>query len=760
MFKIKGNVFKKMVSALCVAGMTLPFVGNSAMAIKGKQDVSPAAIKKISELNEVFAKHFEKLKQFKSKIKQLNKTYNPRSEYFLNYSAKEIDNSIGIIQMLDCIVIDDSIVKVEIQDDLNVLLGKIRVLDHFLARCKLNSESKNIELIEAKEVKQQGQDELLPDEISKLNKDVENSSVMNVLLQTAIQVRDELNNIKNKINMVSGSNDQQVNNGVNESDVNDKNNGNKELFISIDKLYTNADEKAEDKTSQIIDIIKKSFPKEGSDRTRAMVAFDILNEYKDRKINRGEIIKQLVEPVVREEMEHGCKRCFEEGGFLLKKTLEAAQIKESIDLSIKLAINSEANSLYDFCCAAFYGTDVDSGLYDLLNDAKMYWYDQFDRSKDFILCPVIIDIVELNSLVYRLEELEHVGIDANNVRKISKAFDRIINDADYENGHYVGMYRHLTNKVYDEKECDEEYKELCVGDDILLNDLMDNFYSFINDMPFNSNLESKVDIARKAHDHIAKIKSAVQKIDEKYSKTSEENPEFSKFSQKDEFKKKRMELYEQLFNFELCKFGMNWNRISFNLETDIMDHFRSNKIAFKENKLTIDEFIKLFDIDKEKCLNDILHVDRFKDRYRYLNELADFLEYIDGEPVLLLKNNGIISSIINDDYQKMLKCGGDATDQDFIEMKEIADRDIVDMRNIKANSFILEYQIKYATFVDRFAQSSWNSYIYSGQGDPIKLANEFKKYYEENRYDLNQEKIEHLEKLADEFNILLLNFGL
>ena len=746
-----------MVSVLCVVGMTLSLVSNSAMAIKGKQNVSPAAIKKISELNEVFAKHFEKLKQFKSKIKQLNKTYNPRSEYFLNCSAKEIDKSIGIIEMLDCIVIDDSIVKAELQDDLNVLLGKIRVLGHILKRCRLNEERKDIEFIDAKEVKQQGQDELLPDEISKLNKDVENSSVMNVLLQVTMQVRDELNNIKNKINIVADSNDQQVNNGVNESDVNDKNNGIKELFISIDKLYTNADEKAEDKTSQIIDIIKKSFPKEGSDRTRAMVAFDVLNKYKDRKINREEIIKQLVEPVVRKEIEIGCNRCFNEGGPLLKKTLEAVQIKKVIDSSIKLAINSKANSLYEFCCVAFYGTDVDNGLYDLFNDTKIYWYDQFDRSKDFILCPVIIDIVELNSLVYRLEELEHVGIDANNVRKISKAFDKIINDAYYGNFQIKGMYRLLTNKGYGEKECDEEYKKLCVDDDILLNELVDNFYNFINDIPFNS---SKVDIERKTHECIEKMKSIIQKIDEKYSKTSEENPEFSAISQKEEFNKKRMELYEQLFNFELFKSVMNWNRITFDLETDIMDNFRKNKVEFKENKITIDEFIKSFDRDKEKCRKDILHVDRFKDRYRYLNELASFLDYIDGEPLLLLKNNGIISSIINDDYQKMVKSGPDATDQEIIEMKEIADRDIVDMRNIKTNPFILEHQIKYAQFIDRFAQSSWDSYVYSGQGDPIKLANEFKKYYEENRYNLSQEKIEHLKKLADEFNTLLLKFNL
>ncbi len=755
---MKGNIFKKIVSMLCVVGMTLPFVSNSAMAIKGKKGVTQYGSKKISELNEVFAKYLEKLKKFKDEIKQLNKSYNPRSEYFLNYATKEIDKSINIIEMLDCILIDDSIVKVELQDDLNVLLSKVRVLGHFLKRCRLNSERKDIEFIDAKEIKEQGQDELLPDEISKLNKDVENSSVMNVLLQTAIQVRDELNNVKNKINMAADNDDKQVTNGVNESDVNDKNSRNKEIFISIDKLYNNAAEKAEDKTIQIIDIIKKAFPKEDSYRTRAMVAFDILNKYKDKKINREEIIKQLVEPVVRKEIEISCNRCFDEGGPLLKKTIEAAQIKESIDLSIKLAINSEANSLYEFCCVVFYGTDVDSGLYDLFNDAKMYWYDQFDRSKDFILCPVIIDIVELNSLVCRLEELEYIGIDANNIRKISKVFDKIINDADNENGYYVGMYRHLVNKRYGEKECDEEYKELCVGDDTLLNELMNNFYNFINDIPFNSNVESKADIERKTHECIEKIRSSIQKIDEKYSKTSEGNPEFSTISQKEEFKKKRMELYEQLFNFELCKFGMNWNRLSFKLETEVMDNFRKNKVEFKERRLTIDEFMTLFDRDKKKCLKDILHVDRFKDRYRYLNELADFLDYIDGEPVLLLKNNGIISSIINDDYQKMLQYGCDATDQEIIEMKEIADRDIVDMRNIKANSFILEHQIKYATFIDRFAQSSWDSYIYSGEGDPIKLANEFKKYYEENRYDLSQEKIEHLEKLADEFNTLLLRF--
>ena len=58
-------------------------------------------------------------------------------------------------------------------------------------------------------------------------------------------------------------------------------------------------------------MIKKAFPKEDYGRKRAVAVFDILNKYKDKKMNREEIIKQLFEPVVREEMELGCKRCFE-----------------------------------------------------------------------------------------------------------------------------------------------------------------------------------------------------------------------------------------------------------------------------------------------------------------------------------------------------------------------------------------------------------------------------------------------------------------
>ena len=81
----------------------------------------------------------------------------------------------------------------------------------------------------------------------------------------------------NEIKIVADSNDKQGNNGLNKSDLNDK----------------------------------KAFPKADYGRKRAVAVFDILDKYKDKKMNREEIIKQLFEPVVREEMELGCKRCFE-----------------------------------------------------------------------------------------------------------------------------------------------------------------------------------------------------------------------------------------------------------------------------------------------------------------------------------------------------------------------------------------------------------------------------------------------------------------
>ncbi len=738
-----------MISMLCAMAMTSPIMCSSAMAIKEKQDVSSAASKKISDLNEIFAKHFEKLKQFKNEVKALNESKNLRLQYFVNCTIKEIDKSIGMIEMLDSISIDDSIVKVEIQDDLNVLSSKIRVLGHFLKRCKLNEESKNIEFMEAKE-EEQGQDELLPDEISKLKKDLETGSVENVLLQTTMQVRDELNNIKNKIKIVADNKEKQVTHETNKSDISDNDSELNGLFSSIDQLYNNSDEESEDETIQIINMIRKAFP----GRKRAMVAFDVLNKYKDKKIDREEMIRQLVEPVVRKEMELSSKRFFEEGGPLLKSNLKSVNINQIINSSIELAIKSKANSLYEFCCVAFYGTNVDNGFYDSFKSFKSYWYNQFDRSKDFILCPVIMDIVELNSLVRRLEELEHVGIDADNIRKTSKIFDKILNDCNNEDVQSIGMYRHLTNKGYGEKECDEEYEELCVGDDTLLNELMDNFYNFINDMPFNSNAESKVDIKKKTHDHIAKIKSTVQKIDEKYSKISEENPEFSTISQKDEFKKSRIELYTRLYFFESNRMKY-LDRLPFNLEIDFMDSFKKNKVALKKNKITTDEFIKSFDVDATKYTERILPACKL---YIYFIELDNFKQYIKqvtyGQEVLF-QYNSIIGSILYGDFVNIMQYGDYVTDQQIMLMQEEALRAVVDMKNIKENSFILEHEIRYARFCHYVNNLGSTSNDYS---HIFEIANQFRSCYQENRHNLKPQE-PHLKVLAREFKILLSQIG-
>lgn len=756
--KIKANILNRVISTFLAAAITISFVGPSVGAIKTKEGVTQAASKKISELNDNFAKCYDKLKKIKNEINQANlkiKGKNQRAELILNNVIQEIENSIGFIHMIDCISLDDSVINIEIQNDLKDLSSDFRILEYFLGHCKLNHESNNLEYIEPNEIKQEQSDEILPSENSKLNKDLEDCGVMNVLLKYVFKVRDGLNNIKNKIKRVADNYDNNVTIKNENSSENDKDVKNKEFFNDIDKLYINANDSVEEKTAKIIDIIKEAFPQTDGGRERAMFAFDIINKYKDKGINREEIIKKLVEPIVREEMEHSFKRCCEEGGPLLSKKLYAANIKNSIDLSIKLAINTDAKSLYDFCYTAFYGTDVEYGFYDILNNDKKYWYDKYDRSKDCILCPVIIDIVELNSLVLRLKELEHVGINADNIRKISKVFDKIFNDADDEPFYHIGMYRHLTTKTYGEKECDEEYKELSVGDDTLLNELMDTFSGFVKDMSFNSNGESKADIEKNLHKHIDKIQSVIKRVDEKHSKLAEENPEFANLDQKNEFRKSRIDAYEHLLDLDLYKFAMSWDNLVFTIETNLMYNFRDNKIAFKENKLTIDEFVKRFEQDKRECIDDILYIKRFKDRFRYLNEFAVFVEYIGYEIALLSPQNSIIRSIVGYDHNCIMEYKDNATDQDLIEMKKTVDKSITDMKNIRANNFILQHEINYACFVNNYVKNPWDIDIYSGYNGPVTLANEFKKYYEENRYDLSGEKIEHLKTLATKFETAL-----
>ena len=756
MVKLIMNGLKQTIVVLCILAVVMTSVGGSVGAIKEEKGISQEASKKIGELNENIANYRDQLTIIKDEIKKLKIKVdgkNKRAECFLNNAIKEVDRSICVIDMLNDVSLNDLVINMDVQDDLKDISSNVCVLDYLLRHCEFNQERNTLEFMEPKEIRAEVECcKLLSNEIDKINMDLGNGSFEKVLLQRVFKIRDVLNIIKNKIIVLVES--QKSSGKTDNIDAN-----NKDLFNKIDELYSNKKECVESKTVEIIDIIKKIFPKDDA-RLRAMIAFDIINKYKNQGINREEIIKQLVEPVVKEEMELSLKRCCEEGGLLFSKKLYAANINDSIDLSIKLATNTEAKSLYDFCYTAFYGTDVEYGFYDILNSEKRYWYDKYDRGKDCILCPVIMDIVELNSLLLRLEELEHVGIDADNVRKISKVFDRIFNDSDDESFYRTGMYRHLTTKGYNEKECDEEYKELGIGDDALLNELMDVFSGFVNDMSFNSNDESKMDTERKLHEHIDKIKVVVKKIDERYSKLAEDNPEFANIAQKNEFKKSRIDVYEYLLNLDLYKFAMNWDNLVFTIGSNLMYNFRSNKIAFKENKLAIDEFVTRFERDKRECIDNVLYIKKFKDRFRYLNELSGFFKYIGYEMVPILPDSGIVKSIIYDDHNAVMKYNDNATDQDLAEMKEIADRSITDMRNIKENRFIWEHEKKYAIFVDRFAQPSWDNYIYNGEGDPIKMEKEFKQYYEENRYDLSKDKIEHLKKLANEIDVLLSTFGI
>lgn len=760
MVRLIMNGLKQTIVILCILAVVMTIVGDSAAAIKEEKGISQDASKKIGELNENISNYCDQLTIIKDEIKKLKikvEGKSQRIECFLNNTIKEADNSMHVIDMLNDVSLNDSVINMDIQDDLKDISKNICVLKYLLKHCKFNQESNSLEFMESNEREIEVECcKLLSNKFDKINRDLENVSIENFLLQSAFKIRDGLNIIKNKI-IIWVENQK----ALNKNKTNDTDAKNKKLFNKIDELYSNKKENVESKTVEIIDIIKKTFSKSEEARLRAMIAFDIINKYKNQGINREEIIKQLVEPVVKEEMELSLKRCCAEGGLLLSKKLYAANVEDSINLSIKLATNTEANSLYDFSFVAFYGTDVEYGFYDILNNDKKYWYNKYDQSKDCILCPIIIDIVELNSLLLRLEELEHVGIDADNVRKISKVFDKIFNDSDDASLYSAGMYHHLTTKRYGEKDCDEAYKKLGIGDDALLNELMDAFSGFVNEMSFNSGDESKVDIEGKLHGHIGRIKVVVNKIDEKYSKLAEDNPEFANFVQKNEFKKSRIDVYEHLLNLDLYKFAMNWDNLVFTVGTDLMYNFRKNKIDFKENKLTIDEFVTCFDQDKRQCIHNVLHIKKFKDRFRYLNELSGFFKYIGYDIIPLLPDEGIVKSIIYDDHDAIMKYNNNATDQDLAEMKEISHRAITDMKNIRQNHFILEHEQMVKRLEDSLkCDIKDKEFISEIARRTLAKNDEFRKYYEENRYDLSEEKIYHLKKLTDEFKELLLRCGL
>lgn len=770
---MKTGMLKKMIATVCVAAMATSCVIPHVGAVKIVGGASRAAGKRICELNKDIDEYFDKLNKIKESIKRLKlkvKGENERVKLCLNTVLREIDTSISSIKTLDNVLLGDLIFNIDMQNDLNNLSRRLRVLGYLVRHCQWNSKGNTLEIMKSNGIGLEENAELLPDEIDKVDKEVEESSVGNVLLQYAVKTKDGLNTLKNKLTRVADNGDNKTTNRKEKSNLNGESSKNKEIFDMMDKLYSNRNEKSEEKTVKTIDILKKTFPKEDA-RLRAMMAFDVINKYKEQGIQREAIIKELVEPVVREEMEQSFKRCRENVSSIISKKIDDICKERLINHSISLAVESNANSLYEFCYVAFYGNGERLGFYNWLDRIKIYFYNKYQTSRDSIVLPVIVDIVELNSLALRLEELEHIGCNADNIRKTSKIFDKIFNDRVDGNGNIVseGMYSYLAGQSY-KSHIDRNQKYF--GQYQLLHEMNCDFMDFVNSLLIDNDNETFSDIKEKTHKSVEKFKDKVKQVDDKYSKLGIEFdiPGFTPESKKTIYNM-QLDFYKKMIDYEKWKTDNNLDNL-YDLNNSaivVMANFRKNKYKAQYNKLTSEEFIKSLEESQSHFNEQIKKVQQWQSYHKYRSELHRFLyniEYYYPEIRMAWTNmfceDSIFVSIMSDAEDHYSNFVQDSSSQNISKMEEISHRAITDMRNIRQNRFILEHEQRVKRLEDNFESDieEDEEFRCAIAGRALAKKDEFRKYYEENRYDLSEEKINHLKNLADEFKELLLQFGL
>ncbi len=756
----------KFISILSAVSIASSCVAPSVGAIKITEGVSAGATQKAEKINSNCAAWSKKLKKIKEKAEQLEKGSKEGKVFksALISVKNDIDSCMKIIETLKGVSLkkadDKEFLQCEIDDNLNYISSKLRVLNYLIGHCELDKQGEYIKFIEPKGIGLEEYDELPQEEMNELKTKVENDKngkrVKTSLSVYTMNVRDKLNDMKNTIMNAIENNAHDVAKKEESSNVNNKDN-NKELFDKIDKLYDDKNDGSNGNTEQVIEIIKKRFPEKEQARLRAMVAFDVIKRYKEKNleaINREKIIKELVEPVVREEMESNFNRCLENTSNVIAKKLNEINLKELIDSSIKFAAESDkVESLHDFCFAAFYGDDQHDGFYDILNREKKYWYGKYSQSGDCVVSPVIIDIVELNSLVLRLEELEHVGINAGNIRKISNTFDKIFNG----NENSAGMYQILAGKKYN-----NEFDALTYTESHqYLHEMREGFTELVNGLLVD---EKATNIQEKLKKAIENIKVSVKKVDDEYANQGKKGEIYDN----ENFCNIRSEFYNKMVDFDKWKKDNNLENLS-DLDSwadFIMRNFKDNISKFKSSGLIQNNFIESFKRNNIKFNKYIDQVQKWTNYHKFRAEVERFfdnMEPYDDEIRIkwrnLFRKDSIFSMAVNNVLKYYNTVWNNPSAENISEMNKRVNRYITDMNNIRNHNFIFEYEKKVKEFTDKFyfeEDEKGNIFSYHlGAKECWDSVEKFRKYYEENRYDLGEEQINHLSSLCEEFDHLL-----
>ncbi len=525
----------KLISIVCAVNIASSCMITSVGAVKVVGDGSLLVTKKIDELNKNCAEWLKKLDKIKLKSDGLKQNLDKikvksdglkqnfdeisrkqQTNSRLNLVVADIQRCINIIKGLDDVSLDAQAANdLDTQRYSKELSHQFDVLYYLISCCKFDEKSEHeksghIIFTEPEEIESKEYAELSEEETAELKKTLKSGDPLKVLLRYIWQARDKLNEMKNKINMSRKDVDNNVSKKDERSNEKNKDGDNKEIFGEIDKLCDSKNGTLEGKTSKIVDIIKNKFPKNKPAGLRAAFVFDVIKKYKDKGIDRKEIIKQLVAPVVREEMESNLKRCCEQISPFISDALKAMYQEEGIDDFVSMAIESDADSWHKFYDIVFYGNGSKFGFYSKLNFERNYWHHIYNLTKDNFILPIIIDVVQLNSLAQRLEELKDIGFNADTIKLPNKMFDIVFNEHDRQ----LGMYKCLSGKNYSK---DLNEKGGYIGEHPLLSDFNNAFAELIDNLLVGSGEETYSDIQEKSKKTIDKIKGIINKVDDKYA---------------------------------------------------------------------------------------------------------------------------------------------------------------------------------------------------------------------------------------------------
>lgn len=436
---------------------------------------------------------------------------------------------------------------------------------------------------------------------------------------------------KKKIN-ISDSFSKVVNEKNNTESVN-KPQVSEDLKAQIDAIYNNRDKDLDTVCSETIDLLKK-YPFSDK-KQRAIEAARVICTRQHTGKRHYEMMEQFIVPVLHEELTNIFNRCCKDGSEEL-----VAKLKKEVNLDdILKDIVSSGSKFSNFDDMMYFVLFGPSGFYTNLESTKEHLYKMYMRTGNERWSPVILDILELQSLAVELENMGccDLKIDRVALDRISKRFMRAFS---YENrGSISGIYGYLVGKTHMEDMIAEtgKYK----GNHPVLNELFVSFQEVVDDMVTNNVDLSDMERKKKISIDLNNLKTAIDSVYEKYARIK--NGEIS--SNLDEKTKTVLEDCRKQFVFKLKEYD-NWRSEAHKNNSGIYengdwDAVGANDAVIRENRVAVIEYYKQnrtkLDVDKvnkftelaNKSIREMDSFQKFHNKYIQLqkNTFGKYLKW-------------------------------------------------------------------------------------------------------------------------------------